>query len=350
MGRYLMLSFVIFLFIIPIFIGTFVYMHLHEKNNLFNIYHFGDSYSDPGNIPFMITKDGKLIINKSFDTLLNPTNITLKFRVNTRSINTDGDTFPLFLCRLMGFRLFQGFDNNLTINYIEKGKYMNFAISGAGQRFNTGTKTRYGSFPHQIDRFYELINNNTSENDIFIYHDVGGNDMIQIMFNIMATGIQSNVDIKIEEFTNTTISNIYRLYNAGMRKLCIVFGNVDVSKVPFFVKIAKFMTQKFPESFKNFDTAIDFMREILLKMQKSFSNKINEYQLTKIKLSYFKIIYSRDYMEPIIGNNLNELDWPVSQNIPPKNSNNSIYVDDIHYSEFANIKIAKYIYNIISKN
>lgn len=50
---------------------------------MFNIYHFGDSYSDPGNVPdIALSKDGMALMNKSFDIPLVGTDLTLNFRVN----------------------------------------------------------------------------------------------------------------------------------------------------------------------------------------------------------------------------------------------------------------------------
>ena len=162
---------------------------------MFNIYHFGDSYSDPGNIPLILSLNNRSpLINKSFDIPLADTDVTLNFRVNSNLINCDGNTFPLFLSENLNMEFVKGYnDENTTSMDNTKGKYINFAISGAGQKRNTGTKSTIGSFQYEIDKFSELVENDiikVSDDDIFIYHDVGGNDLIQIIFSLVFEDVE----------------------------------------------------------------------------------------------------------------------------------------------------------------
>jgi len=103
----------------------------------FNVYHFGDSYSDPGNMPYM-SFDYQM--NQSSDIKL-PNNQIMQTRF-TNGINCDGQNFPFFVAREMNFKMIKAKDiDQLPSN---KGYYINFAMSGAGQIYNTGIRLNAG--------------------------------------------------------------------------------------------------------------------------------------------------------------------------------------------------------------
>jgi len=314
-----------------------------------NIYHFGDSYSDPGNVPY----DDKALRNGSFDIPLADMDVMLQFRANANAVNCDGELFPSFIAKDLGLTMLKG--SSLTTLPNDKPAYVNFAISGAGQRYNTSVNpktTHIGSFKHQIDRFINLTINRQIKDDLFIYHDVGGNDLLQIIYAIAFSkftrdGLSRYIDKEVKKYVKATIKNLTVLYNKGMRNLIIIINNELVKDVPMYIKFVKKLTY--------IDNPLNFIQtRILDKMVSLLTSAIDEFNSGYPDLKC-KRLYTKDYMDIIRANRdtYNTLAgmrlWPVTDPIPTKLANDIIYIDDIHYTESINRLIAELLLPHIKK-
>lgn len=316
-----------------------------------NIYHFGDSYSDPGNVLY----DDKALRNGSFDIPLADTDVMLQFRANSNSVNCDGELFPSFIAKDLGLTMLKG--SSITVLPNDKPVYVNFAISGAGQRYNTSINpktTHIGSFEHQIDRFINLTINRQIKDDLFIYHDVGGNDLLQIIYAIAFSKFTENelseyIHNEVKKYVKATIKNLNALYNVGMRNLIIIINNELVKDIPMYIKFAKKLTY--------IDNPLNFIQVIILdKMVSLLTSAIDEFNFGHPDLKC-KRLYTKDYMDIIRANKdtYNTLAgiglWPVTDPvpIPTKLPDDIIYIDDIHYTESINRLIAELLLPYIKK-
>ena len=251
----------------------------------------------------------------------------------------------------------------------DKGKYIDFAISGAGQRYNTSVNpktTDTGSFKHQIRHFTDLQSNRQTNNDLFIYHDIGGNDLLQIVYAISFGNFTNNeltkyIDKEINEYIKATIENLKTLYNYGMRNLIIIIGNDLVKDVPMYIKFAKKLT--YPNDPLNF-----IQIHILDKMVSLLVQELDKFNINNKELKS-DILFTKDYMDIIrteynntiidpITNTYNTLagfgyphkpNWPITEQKPTNSPQNIIYIDDIHYTEHTNQLIATLLLNYIKK-
>jgi hypothetical protein len=307
------------------------------------IYHFGDSYSDPGNVPY----DDKALRNGSFDIPLDGTDVTLQFRANDKSVNCDGELFPSFIAKSLGLEQLRA--SSLTALPNDKPAYINFAISGAGQRYNTSINpktTNVGSFEHQIDRFINFTVNRQIKDDQFIYHDVGGNDLLQIIYAIAFNKFTDDelsryIENEINEYVNATIQNLNALYDKGMRNLIIIVNNDAIQNIPMYIKFAKKLAY--------IDNPIGFIQtKILDKMVFTLTLALDEFGSNRPDLN-FQRLFTKDYMDVIrTKNNIDTQNtlagigaWPMANPNPTKLIDKIMYIDDIHYTESINRLIAE---------
>lgn len=204
----------------------------HPSNN---IYLFGDSISDPGNLPFE-QAPGPLLAT-SLDVPVGP--VTFQFRVNADGRFTDGQTWAYFVAEDLGYEYILG----SAINKLNPGHkdFVNFALAGASQTqnnvvFQTSLPVpvpHFASFKWQIERFVEMISRPgaryITRDDIFILAGLGGNDLL-ITLETAITLPQANwpalVASQVGLYVTSAVANITSLYNAGMRRLFLTVTDI----------------------------------------------------------------------------------------------------------------------------
>lgn len=343
-----------------------------KKKPSVNVYHFGDSFTDPGNLPFESYPGPELISSR--DIPLGGQKIQL--RVNPKGFQCDGLNWPFFVSNDLGFKLLKG----SKINHIPstKGKYIDFALSGAGQisntniiaanpPFNPPPPTGALSFTYEIETFKTLLNSpctkiNIESDDIFIYDDVGTNDQLQIMFAILTVPIPvvnqlAFIAAQITIYVNAVIANLTKLYDLGMRRLFLDFGDLAVVDYPILTKVSLIYPLLFggtPNDAANF-----IQTNVVDAMVNSLNTKLDTFALDHPDLELNRLFRSnllnnvRDnfgtnaviypftqenppsYTEPF-NTQAGTGAWPIDVTLPIRNATNLERIDDSHFTQHTN--------------
>lgn len=204
-----------------------------------NVYLFGDSISDPGNLP-LEQMPAPLLVG-SADVPAGP--VTFQLRINGDSRNTDGQTWAYFVANDLDYNYVLG--SGLTKLTPKHGEFINFAITGASQTQNnvllmnnvSGPVPHFLSFKWQIEHFTEMVSvpgaRTVKKDDVFIMAGLGGNEML-IIINSLPLIPPANwtafVTSQVSLYVTSVVTNITYLYNAGMRRLFLtVTDNFDTT-------------------------------------------------------------------------------------------------------------------------
>ncbi len=348
----------------------------HSKSHVaVNVYHFGDSYTDPGNFPYEPSPAPSIV--KQLDLELGVT--TIQVRWNKEAINSDGKNWPYFVSQELGMEMLKGSEIKCIPH--EKGKYINFALSGAGQNVNsnviysnppvTAPTSDFLAFPWEIQNFCNLLDKSctkVSSEDVFMYNSVGGNDLLQVVFNIMfgaipvdaqAAYIQSQKDA----YVTALIKNLTTLYGKGMRKVFVAMNNDKLINVPLFVKSALFYSVVFggtPDDALTYlqSQIADVFESAAVTALQAFVDAHPDLEFNLLgslaTLNYLRAnadinAITKPFVEfdPMYTGEYNTQAgsgaWPGNVYGPIRNVVNLMYTDDIHFTQHTN----KLIGNII---
>jgi len=340
-----------------------------------NVYHFGDSYTDPGNFPYEPNPAPSIV--KQLD--LNIGVATIQVRWNNDAINTDVKNWPYFVAPELGMEMLKG----SQIKHIphEKGKYINFALSGAGQNVNSNViysnppvvspSPDFLAFPWEIQTFCELLEKSCisiESDDVFIYHGIGDNDVLQVVFNILFGQIPVNdqpgyIQSQKDAYITALINNLTTLYNKGMRRVFAIMSTDDLVNLPLYRKCALFYSTIFggtPD-----DAMLYLQTQVNDVFQSAAFDALQIFANSHVDLE-FNLLGSKATMDYLRNNsNINAISepfvefdpmftgtyntqagvgaWPANVNGPIRNVTNLLYVDDIHYSQHTNRLIANIV-------
>lgn len=349
----------------------------------YNIFHFGDSLSDPGNLPYEI---GTKYAPKSRDVSSPDGDITFHLRVSKMGTFSDGHTFAYFLAEKLHFNYLKG--STLTNIPYEEGNYINFALGGASQDENIGVVEsknwfkltpgkHFGSFIWQINTFERLLhgrkgkhfihNYKVKPNDLFMYMFVGANDLFIIFDHYLEKRdinipnsqnngkynneidkiLEKEINEMIQKYVEATVNNLDRLYKLGMRNL--ILGTLD--DISFTILAEKYEKMQPGSS--------SIMQAILTNMQERLHNAINDkFSLggqdhLNLNITFISL---NDVLEDPVFENADKIDslaetnyWPVNSKFPIMKSDDLLFSDDVHPTESAHKLTAEVIFNLIFK-
>jgi len=363
-----------------------------------NIFHFGDSLSDPGNFVYEL---GKHFQPKSKD--INPsqegmdnkgdTGITFQLRISQLGTFSDGNTFAYFLAEKLHMNYLKG----SQIDHIPEdgNNYINFALGGASQDNNIGitemkskvkvTPGKYfGSFRWEIRTFQHLINHRRGKhlahlydvkpNDLFMYMFVGANDLFIIfdhylemehgksVHKLVHTNtkashqtnkfdkklLEDDINTMIGNYVKSTIENLNTLYELGMRRL--VLGTID--DITFSILYQKYQLLE--------PGCGDVMQTILTTMQSLLRKSLKKTQWQDLEIEFISLsdIMSElqnnyDHLEienPLVGKypHYNSLAgsnrWPSTSPKPITDDRKLLFSDDVHPTEHTHKIVADILF------
>ena len=334
-----------------------------------NIYHFGDSLSDPGNLPFELPKK-----HWPTSSTRSKGDVTFETRMHPEYRYTNGQIFPYFIAEKLGMRYLKGSEINVLPR--TKNLYVNFSIAGAGQKDHfviaiTEYTIRFlpsldfASFAWQIKNFKKLISGyinpkvhvpiKVSPRDIFMYMFIGPNDLFIMneelrkehkIFDGIAIENNKYVSKKIDNYVNDVIDNLKQLYQLGMRR--IVLGTTDdVADSIITWKYDKTVpgTMKFMQSVLTImhDKLFDILIEIA---DREFSGL----EIYHLSLCEVLLHIGRDELE--FNSLADNGSWLVDKPSPSENIDKKVmFIDDVHPTENVHKLFADYILNwMYSKN
>jgi len=332
-----------------------------------NIYHFGDSQTDPGNFAYEPCPGPEKTV--SVDTPI-PPYTTIQFRVNPEKRNSDGKNWPFFVADNLKLELLKG----SAIDRIpkKKGKYVNFAFTGASQNLNNNLlppnpcplpTPDFGSFQYQIQKFQNLLNTShksVKENDIFVYHDVGGNDALILLLTLLQTPPEdwpATIAAYATTYVTSTLNNLTTLYGLGMRRLFLVLASVDLI-YPATLKFALVVGQGdeaaglailapvFAALQTALNTALDAFLPSLVGLEtvrletKPFYDALVDNAATNgTSLPAIRFDQNNYNTQAGLGFPGNSA-WPLNAPLPVRNVHNLVFIDDLHYTQHSNYIIA----------
>lgn len=333
-----------------------------------NIFAFGDSFTDPGNWPYEIPPGPQVPI--SFDAPI-PNGQVLQVRFNGEGANSDGLLYPSFVSQDLGLEMLKG---SKVKKVRGKGKFVNFALSGASQTQVAAVVIGglvppvpyYGSYQWQIDTFTQLMANSpcasVTKDDIFLYHAVGDNDFRILTFLLpFQVDVPAFVQAQVDLYVNSTVANLTSLYNKGMRRCFLVIYDEDPNTSPYYIKsaiasgdragtLAFFTDILLGNPFGNpglqpaLNAYLDAnaaalwpgMELVRLNMSSYLNHLINNAPLNGIVLPYGETFPGSDLFNTQAGVGA----WPASEPYPTGNVANLYAIDDVHLTQHSNKLVA----------
>lgn len=205
-----------------------------------NVYAFGDSYNDPGNL--------NIISPETIDNATDPifpvpapdgtiVPVVSKQRFGPNRTNSNGLLAHDFLARQFGLRHYKGFAQTSVPN--RNFVFVDYSISGAQQG---GSDYLLASQPppsveFQINTFAQQLQSSGKKirtRDVFIMRTVGGNEFPNMVAAIVLQG--ADPAQLLATFAGQLVQNVNLLYQAGARNLMLeVFD--DATPLPIRNKI-----------------------------------------------------------------------------------------------------------------
>lgn len=162
-----------------------------------NIYMFGDSTSDPGNMVYEPSPGNQIPISRDVTVPIfpfSPSSLgTLYLRFNVNGIPSDDQNFPFYVAKDLGCQYVLG--SKISTLAAAPGHFVNFSLSGATQDSNAfvmfglispPTQANYGSYLWQVQTFTNLVAHSKALNphfaihadDVFFYYSTGANEVL----------------------------------------------------------------------------------------------------------------------------------------------------------------------------
>ena len=315
-----------------------------------NVYMFGDSTSDPGNMPFEPSPGNQVPVSRDVSVPIFPFSPTavgsLHLRYTPNGIPSDGKNFPYFVAADFGFEFLLG--SQVTILDAEPGKFVNFSLSGATQNSNAFTifgligpsnAPDYGSYAWQIQTFSKLIANTKQSHphfrikhkDVFIYYATGANEAL-----LQYYGLGSTDSAYVDAFK----SNIDALYALGMRKLILVLQtSPNAANAP----VLQLAAAGDPAQLEFMDSQLTQRQSGVLQLLASSRWKKIEVQVHESSET-LGLLFS--FPGAAVGTypNLNtEADrgfWLISSPIPDPAGRKLPFIDEYHHTQFTDRRLA----------
>lgn len=206
-----------------------------------NVYAFGDSYNDPGNLYILSPET----IENSTDPIFpvpdpngNVVPVVSKQRFGPNNTNSNGLLAHDFLSRQLGLAHFLGFAQTSLPR--RNRTFVDFSISGAQQGGSDyllanqpppSVEFQANTFAQQLASSGKRIRND----DLFILRTVGGNEFPNMAAAIILQG--ANPAQLLATFAGQLVTNLSILYQAGARNVMLEVFDV-ASVLPIYGKIA----------------------------------------------------------------------------------------------------------------
>jgi hypothetical protein len=314
-----------------------------------NVYMFGDSTSDPGNMPFEPSPGNQVPVSRDVPVPIYPfsqTFGTLHLRYTPNGIPSDGKNFPYFVAAHFGFDFLLG--SRVTSLDAEPGKFVNFSLSGATQNSNAfaifglispPSASDYGSYGWQIQTFSKLIANSKQSDphfrikhkDVFIYYSTGANEAL-----LQYYGLGSTDSVYVDAFK----SNIDALYALGMRKLILVLQtSPNAANAP----VLQLAAAGQPAQLEFMDSQLTQRQSGVLQLLAS--GRWNQLEV-QIHDSSETLQLLLSFSGATVGTypNLNtEADrgfWPLASPLPDPAGRKLPFIDEYHHTQFTDRRLA----------
>jgi len=313
-----------------------------------NVFMFGDSTSDPGNElyePFPLTQ-----IAQSIDVPVpifpfSPTTGTLQVRYNPDGVPCDGINFPQMVAKKLKLNYLRG--SQVTRLNKPVGNFVNFSISGATQDSNSFvifglipappvTSPQYGSYGWEVQNFSDLIANSPevsiSPDDIFFYYSTGANEVL-LRYYFGAPTDQTYVDAFKE--------NIAKLYSMGMRRLILGLQTApNAANSPVLQLAAGGASSQLALQ----DASLNAMQAGVLGLD--FAALWPGLQVSIHRSGdYLADVFEQGKLQvgsyPNLNTEAGRGFWPVSSALPTNKGKHLPFIDDLHFTEYANEFLAK---------
>jgi hypothetical protein len=314
-----------------------------------NVYMFGDSTSDPGNMPFEPSPGNQVPVSRDVLVPIFPFSPTavgfLHLRYSPNGIPSDGENFPYFVAADFGFEFLLG--SQVTSLDAEPGKFVNFSLSGATQNSNVFTlfglispaTPDYGSYGWQIQTFSKLVANSQQNNrqfkikpkDVFIYYSTGANEALPQYYGLGPTD---------SAYVDAFKSNIDALYASGMRKLILVLQtSPNAANAP----VLQLAAGGDPAQLEAMDAQLTQRQSGVLELLASSRWKKLEVQVHG-SAETLGLLFSSPGAAVGTYPNLNtEADrgfWPITSPIPDPAGRRLPFIDEYHHTQFTDRRLA----------
>jgi hypothetical protein len=338
-----------------------------------NVFHFGNSVSDPGNTLYE-QQPGPQVATNTDIQLAPPAEFNLRYYAN--GAPGAEHSYAFYAAKELGMNYLKG-SQIQTLGCL-KNNYINFALSGASQTGNIVVAlnsytpppptANFLSYQWEVNTFETLLNNNPSvtvtDKDIFIYECFGENEL----FTFLLTN-PSDITTYTTQEVQACINNFTALYNRGMRRLFFTVFDFDGSAQPLgtdlsiFPGFVQLSGNNAPNAaLSSFDAVLDFMLHnptygMLPVLQNAIdANTWPGLEIVVVSMaSYYGDLKARQPLNgisaPVTGTyspydfntTVGQGKWPANVSSPLSPSYQYFFTDSIHMTEHTQKLASEYL-------
>jgi hypothetical protein len=252
---------------------------------------------------------------------------------------SDGKVYPQYIAEDLCMEVDLEYDINALPR--EKNHLVSFSIVGALQNGNTTPLTPPGEYGYdwQVARYLALYANSTSyaipEKDIFMYTDVGANDLINLL-TLITNGQDVDYVSYLNKYKNQVLKNVVDLYSLGKARRMFVqlTDTVTIYQTPFYQVFACIIP-----NISDIMEAYEKAQSDLLAELESFASEQPHFDLTVVTTFaiYENLSINAGEYGIINGKTMIELGWPN------KTFENQLWFDSFNLSSHSNRVVANYV-------